>query len=117
MAQEYGRHFGCEQGFKDAKRRLGFAEARVQEIRAWSRFFALFVIALLVLATLGAKLLLVGGQQAQDLLRRVASRRRGRCELSVISAIISLLAQDRSLYQQLSGRTKLNLEGTLANVS
>ena len=52
MAHEYGRRFGCEQGFKDAKRRLGFAEARVQEITAWSRFFALFVIALLVLATL-----------------------------------------------------------------
>jgi hypothetical protein len=117
MAQEYGRRFGCEQGFRDAKRRLGFAEARVQEIAAWSRFFALFAMALLVLATLGAQLLLAGGQRARELLRRVCSRRRGRCELSVVSAILSLLAQDRSLYQHLSGRTKLNLEGRLANVS
>lgn len=117
MAQEYGRRFGCEQGFRDAKRRLGFAEARVTAITAWSRFFALFAIALLVLAVLGAKLLLGGGRQARELLRRVASRRRGRCELSVVSAVISLLAQDRSLYQHLSGRTKLNLEGDLANVS
>jgi len=70
-----------------------------------------------VLATLGAKLLLGGAEDARAYLRRVASRRRGRCELSVISAIVSLLYQDRSLYKHLSGRTKLNLEGTLANVS
>src|SRR5206468_2206118 len=81
MAQEYSRRFGCEQGFRDAKRRLGFAEARVQQISAWSRYFALFAIALLALATLGAKLLVVGGAGAQALLRRVCSRRRGRCEL------------------------------------
>ncbi len=117
MAAEYARRFGCEQGFKDVKRRLGFAAARVAEITAWSRFFALFALALLVLATLGAQLLLGGGGRARDLLRRVASRRRGRCELSVVNAILSLLGQDRSLYQHLSGRTKLNLEGRLANVS
>lgn len=117
MAAEYARRFGCEQGFRDAKRRLGFADARVQEITAWSRFFALFAMALLVLQTLGAQLLLGGGQRARELLRRVASRRRGRCELSVVSAILSLLGQERSLYQHLSGRTKLNLEGRLANVS
>jgi len=117
MAAEYSRRFGCEQGFRDAKWRLGFAEARVTQTQAWSRFFALFAIALLVLATLGAKLLLGGAEDARAYLRRVASRRRGRCELSVISAIVSLLYQDRSLYKHLSGRTKLNLEGTLANVS
>lgn len=117
MAAEYGRRFGCEQGFRDAKRRLGFVEARVEEITAWSRFFALFAIALLVVACLGTKLLLAGGRRARQLLRRVASRRRGRCELSVVSAVLSLLAQDRSLYRHLSGRTKLNLEGRLANVS
>jgi len=117
MAAEYSRRFGCEQGFRDAKWRLGFAEARVEETSAWSRFFALFAIALLVLATLGAKLLLGGAEDARAYLRRVASRRRGRCELSIVSAIVSLLHQDRSLYKHLSGRTKLNLEGTLANVS
>jgi hypothetical protein len=117
MASEYARRFGCEQGFRDVKRRLGFADARVQQTTAWSRFFALFALALLVLATLGAQLLLGGNGCARDLLRRVVSRRRGRCELSVVSAILSLLAQDRSLYQHLSGRAKLNLEGRLANVS
>lgn len=117
MASEYARRFGCEQGFRDAKRRLGFADARVQQTTAWSRFFALFAMALLVLATLGAQLLLRDDGRARDLLRRVASRRRGRCELSVVSAILSLLAQDRSLYQHLLGRTKLSLEGRLSNVS
>jgi len=37
--------------------------------------------------------------------------------LSVVCAVVSLLGQDRSLYKHLSGRIKLNLEGTLANVS
>ncbi len=117
MAGEYGRRFGCEQGFRDAKRRLGFAEAQVKAIKAWARFFALFAIALLVLATMGAKLLLRSDVEANALLRRVASRRRGRSELSVINAIISLLKQDYRFYQQLSGRTKLNLESRLVNVS
>lgn len=117
MSQEYARRFGCEQGFRDAKWQLGFAEARVKNTQAWSRLFALVAIALLVLATLGIKLLLCGGVQARRLLRRVASRRRGRCELSVISAMISLLKEDKSLFVHLSPRTKLNLEASLSNVS
>jgi hypothetical protein len=50
-------------------------------------------------------------------LRRVTSRRRGRCELSVVSAMISLLQQDSGLYDHLAPRLKLKLEGDLANVS
>jgi len=42
-----------EEGFRDAKWYLGFAQARVKEMAAWSRLFALFAIALLVLTTLG----------------------------------------------------------------
>jgi len=41
-AQEYGRRFGCEEGFRDVKWWLGFKEARVTCIHAWSRLFALF---------------------------------------------------------------------------
>ncbi len=37
-----------EEGFRDAKWYLGFAQARITEIAAWSRMFGLFVIALLV---------------------------------------------------------------------
>jgi integrase len=49
--------------------------------------FALFAIALLVLTTLGIEALLVKGEQAIRLLRRGVSRRRGRCELGLMSAI------------------------------
>lgn len=117
MAQEYGHRFCCEEGFRDAKWYLGFAQSRVAEIDAWSRLFALFAITLLVLTVLGTKLLIRGGPQAALLLRRVASRRSGRCELSLIAAVVALVQQDRSLLAALSPRTKLNLEATLSNVS
>jgi hypothetical protein len=115
-AQEYGRRFGCEEGFRDAKWWLGFTKARITQIKAWSRMFALFAIAVLVMNTLGSELLLKG-PQAMRLLRRVASRRRGRCELGLVSAMVSLLQQDHSLYEALSPHVTLRLEASLANVS
>src|SRR5258708_4623983 len=114
---EYRRRFGCEEGFRDAKWWLGFAKARIAQIKAWSRMFALFAIALLVMTSLGSRLLLAQGQGAKALLRRVASRRRGRCELGLISAMVKLLQQDKTLYDELSPHVKLKLEATLANVS
>ena len=117
MAMEYGYRFCCEEGFRDAKWYLGFAQARIKAIRAWARLFALFAIALFVLTSLGMRLLLGGGRQAQQLLRRVASRRRTRCELSLIAAVLALVQQDRRLFRALSISTTLNLEATLANVS
>jgi hypothetical protein len=96
---EYSRRFSCEEGFRDAKWYLGFKQARVKDIRAWSRLFALFVLALLILITLGTFCLLRGDQRTKELLRRVASRRRGRCELSLVSAMLELLQQDRSLLE------------------
>jgi Transposase DDE domain len=116
-AQEYGRRFGCEEGFRDAKWWLGFAKARITQIKAWSRMFALFAIALLVMTSLGSQLLLTPSRDAPDLLRRVASRRRSRCELGLISAMVSLLRQDKTLYDALCPHAKLRLEATLANVS
>jgi hypothetical protein len=117
MAREYGFRFCCEEGFRDAKWYLGFAESRVKEIEAWSRLFALFAIALLVLTATGMALLIRGGTEAKQLLRRVASRRKGRCELSLVSAMIALVQNDRSLFAALSPQTKLDLETTLSNVS
>ena len=114
---EYRRRFGCEAGFRDAKWWLGFAKARITQIKAWSRMFALFAIALLVMTSLGSCLLLAQGHRAQVLLRRVASRRRGRCELGLVSAMVWLLQQDKTLYDALSPHVKLKLEVTLANVS
>jgi hypothetical protein len=63
-AAEYARRFGCEQGFRDTKWELGFAQARIQHIQAWSRLFALFALALLVVVSLGVTLLM-GGVRAQ----------------------------------------------------
>lgn len=116
-AAEYARRFGCEQGFRDAKWELGFAQARIAQITAWSRLFALFALALLVVVSLGIKLLGRGGPGALALLRRVASRRRGRWELSVVSAMVRLLQTDKSLFDHLSPRIPLDLELCLANVS
>ena len=116
-AHEDGRRFGCEEGFRDTKWWRGFAKARIAQIKAWSRMFALFAIALLVMTSLGSYLLLAQGHRAKVLLRRVASRRRGRCELGLVSAMVKLLQQDKTLYDELSPHVKLKLEATLANVS
>ena len=77
------------------------------QIKAWSRMFALFAMALLVMTSLGSKLLLAKGQRAKDLLRRVVSRRRRRCELGLVSAMVSLLQQDKTLYGELCPHVKL----------
>lgn len=116
---EYARRFGCEEGFRDAKWWLGFAQARIKAIQAWARLFALFAIALLVAVSLGITLLASDGQRtlALALLRRVTSRRRGRCELSIVSAMVSLLQEDKSLLAYLSPSSKFNLEVSLSNVS
>ena len=116
-ATEDAQRFSCEEGFRDAKWYLGFKQARIADIRAWSRLFALFALALLMLVTLGTFCLLGDAQTAQELLRRVASRRHGRCELSVVSAMLSLLQQDRSLLACLLSFTKFKLDTTLDNVS
>ena len=114
---EYRYRPGCEAGFRDAKWWLGFAQARIKQITAWSRLFALVAMALLVVVRLATRLLLRGDQHASALLRRVASRRRGRCELSLVSAMSSLLRQEPELYDHLAPRIKLKLQGSLANVS
>ena len=114
---EYAYRPGCEAGFRDAKWWLGFAQARIKQITAWSRLFALVAIALLVVVTLASRLLLRHSAQASALLRRVASRRRGRCELSLVSAMIGLLHQEPRLYAHLVPRMKLKLDRDLAKVS
>ena len=116
-AQEYARRFGCEQGFRDTKWELGFAQARISAIKAWSRLFALFALALLVVVSLGGQLLGRNGPGPLALLRRVASRRRGRWELSVVSAMVALLQNDQSLFAHLSPAIKLDLNVRLIYVS
>jgi hypothetical protein len=116
-AAEYARRFGCEQGFRDIKWELGFAQARIQHLHAWSRLFALFALALLVVVSLAVKLLVAGGPDAVALLRRVASRRRGRWDLSIVSAMVRLLHTDKGLLAHLSSHIKFHLEARLVYVS
>ena len=116
-AAEYARRFGCEQGFRDTKWELGFAQARIKDIHAWSRLFALFALALLVVVSLALTLLVSGRPAAVALWRRVASRRRGRWDLSLVSAMVRLLQETKSLFAHLSPHIKFNLEARSVYVS
>ena len=73
-AKEYSRRFCCEQGFRDVKWEMGFSEARIEDVKAWSRMFALFAIAMMVVAVLAMKLIVRGIKGAKELLRRVARK-------------------------------------------
>src|SRR5262249_47012216 len=106
-----GFRFDCEEGFRDIKWSLGFSQARIKKIDAWSQLFALFAIALLALTALG--LCLLRRSKWQDLLRQIASRRRDRRELSLVTAVIALIQKDKTLFEALSAQTKLKLDYVL----
>jgi Transposase DDE domain len=110
-AHEYARRFGCEEGFRDATRTLGFAAARITQVDAWARRFALVAAALLLLAQFGTHLLT--HPQRQPWLRHVRSRRRVRSDLSVITVVCHLLDQEIALWSLLTPHAKLNLEAAL----
>lgn len=111
MAAEYARRFTCEEGFRDAKRLLGFHEARISCLKAWTRMFTLVAIAIAVLTKLGCAL--VSHTQRDSWLRRVCSRRTARSELSMVRVVVELLIHDESLWQLLNHHSKLNLEAGL----
>jgi hypothetical protein len=111
MTREYARRFTCEEGFRDSKRLLGFAAARIKCIKAWARMFLLVAVALLVLTQLGCALL--ERADCEEWLRRVRSRRRARSELSLVRSIVELLTQDASLWRLLGHHCRLNLEAGL----
>ena len=117
MTQEYRRRFWCEVGFRDVKWTLGFAKARIKEIKAWTRMFGLHAIAMLVLASVESEVLLKDEKKGVEKMREVASRRKGRWSISLITATIKLLKQDKNLYNYLNPFIKLNLCNTLQNVS
>lgn len=111
MSREYALRFTCEEGFRDGKRLLGFAEARIKCLKAWARMFTLVAIALLVMTAMGCRLL--QRTDCAKVLRRVRSRRSARSELSLVRSVVELLTQDESWWQLLDHRTKLNLEAGL----
>jgi hypothetical protein len=111
MTREYARRFACEEGFRDSKRLLGFAEARIACLAAWARMFALVALALSVVTRIGCALLeRVDHEQS---LRRVRSRRGARSELSLVRSVVELLTKDESLWQLLEHHSRLNLEAGL----
>jgi hypothetical protein len=111
MTNEYARRFTCEEGFRDAKRLLGFAEARISCLAAWVRMFTLVAIALAVLTNIGSAL--QAHARCDGWLRRVRSRRRTRSELSLVRSAIELLTHDENLWPLLDHHSKLNLEASL----
>ena len=117
MTDEYRRRFWCEEGFRDVKWTLGFAKARIKEIKAWTRMFGLHAIARLVLASVESEVLLKDEKKGVEKMREVASRRKGRWSISLITATIKLLKKDKSLYNCLNPFIKLNLCNTLQNMS
>lgn len=117
MTDEYRRRFWCEEGFRDVKWTLGFAKARIKEIKAWTRMFGLHALAMLVLASVESETLLKNEKQGAEKMREVASRRKGGWNISLLSATIKLLKQDKSLYNCLHPFIKLKLCNTLQNVS
>ncbi len=109
---EYALRFGCEEGFRDAKRLLGFADANIDDTKAWQRMFTLVAIALLVIVGVGCQLI-KNQELTNSWLRQVCSRRKTRCELSLVRAIAELLDKHMSLWELLCCRHKLNLEAHL----
>ena len=106
----------AKKAFARAKWYLGFKEARIGSIKAWARLFCFFAVALLILTTLGTFVLLNSGNGAAWL-RKVASRRKGRCELSLVTAMHKLFQKNWSLLNCLLPHTKFKLEYDLAKVS
>ncbi len=111
MTHEYARRFTCEEGFRDAKRLLGFHNARISCVKAWTRMFTLVAIAVAVLTKLGCAIQRHAFRD--DWLRRVRSRRTARSELSMVRSVAELLTRDESLWQLLDHHSKLNLEARL----
>ncbi len=111
MAAEYARRFTCEEGFRDAKRLLGFADARIKSLKAWTRMFTLVAIAVAVLTKLGS--VLVSHPSRDGWLRQVRSRRTARSELSLVRSVIELITRDQSLWRLLDHERNLDLEAGL----
>jgi hypothetical protein len=111
MTQEYARRFTCEEGFRDAKRLLGFHQARIHCLKAWTRMFTLVAIALALLTKLGCAL--AAHRRCDEWLRRVRSRRTARSELSMVRSVVELLVRDESFWLLLDHHSMLDLEAGL----
>ncbi|HWP42044.1 MAG TPA: hypothetical protein VNO14_02325, partial [Blastocatellia bacterium] len=111
-SQEYARQLSCEEGFRDAKRLLGYKQARIESIEGWARMFTLVAVAMLLLYGIGCWML--GRREALSRqLRKVMSRRKRRREMSLMRAMAELISKDGSWWEVLDHRLKLNLSAVL----
>lgn len=111
-SQEYARRFSCEEGFRDAKRMLGFVEARISCIEGWSRMFTLVALAMLILYGVGSVMMKNREALSQEL-RKVMSRRKKQAELSLLRVVTELLKKEPSYWEVLDHKVKLNLSAVL----
>lgn len=112
VVHEYKLRFTCEHGFRDAKRTLGFAEAKIEDVEAWTRMFTLVAIAMAILVGIGSRLV-HERVRVEDWFRRVRSRRRRRKELSLLRTIAELLPAVFELWDFLDPHGKLYAEADL----
>ena len=110
VVAEYRHRPGCAAGCRDAPWWLGLAQARLQQSTAWARLLARGASALVGGLSLASRLLVRPGAPASAWLRRVGAHRRGRCALSLVRAMLSLLQQEPGLYAHLVPRMKLKLD-------
>jgi hypothetical protein len=112
VVHEYKKRFTCEHGFRDAKRTLGFAEAKINDVEAWTRMFTLVAIAMAIIVGIGSRLV-HERIRVEEWFRRVRSRRRRRKELSLLRTIAELLPTVSDLWDFLDPRAKLYAEADL----
>jgi len=112
---DYGRRMGAEEGFRDAKWWLGFADAQIQDVQAWARLFGLCALTMWAVMAVAHAVLLAQPARARKLLRCVCARRRGRWPLSVFKAMLCLLQQHLAWLEDLVPNIGFDLEAQLPN--
>ena len=105
-----------EEGFRDAKWWLGFTKARIAHIKA-CRACLPVRDGVTCHDQSGEQALTDPRPKGKGFTPSGGVRRRRRCELGLVSAMVSLLQQDKTLYGELCPDVKLKLEATLGNVS
>lgn len=110
-AAEYARRMCGEEGFRDAKRLLGFADAQIADLQAWCRMFALVALAMALLY--GVAMHWLAQPKWRSWLRLITSRRCSRREVSLLFATLMLLFKDQCFAQWLDLPPKFNLEAHL----
>ena len=98
---------------RDAKRIIGFADARITSLRACERMFTMVASALAVLIHIASALVKKPSSWLGDLLRGERSRHRSCSEVRLVRGVTEVFNLDACLWDVLDPRAKLNLEAGL----